>query len=261
MSQVNTGGLAELGTLDGNASPQTTAAPTQRVETAEEKANRLEQQFGLLQQQVQLQNQQQVPAQQYLMDPDVQQVLLRKQQGRPVNFADDKPEAEAPIDYAQLMADPVQFAAALEKQMDKKVAAQVKALSAPIVRQQQAIQQNFDQQVTEKIQRQIADCNERYPDFKSHTVAMLELDKRVRGSLSPEELYKLVRASSGRPAPADERRQTASERPSSAVTMPANRAESAGPLASSLRLTPQTAFAAALDAGVDAAGLKLKGSA
>lgn len=239
MSQANSQiELADLGTEEGQ-----TEAAAAAPETMEQKIERLEQQLGQTNQRVQAQP----TVNQLLSDPDVAALIAMKQHGRRVKVVDDIPaapveEKEEIIDWDVLTGD--QRAAKMLELVDKRARVLMRQEMQPLQQKNQQMEQFFTQQQMNEAVRTVEAAKKKYPDFEKFAPQISALHNEFQGRVGPEDLYLLARARNGKPAPAEEARTTASERPTHSAARPPVRAT---PKEANQPALGRAGFAAALD--------------
>lgn len=222
MSQAtNTIELSGLGTEEGQ--PQATDTQAAAVETTDDRIARLERELGQTNQRVQAQP----TVNQLLSDPDVAALIAMKQHGRRVKVIDDIPaspveEKEEPIDWATLP--PEQIAQKVIEQSEKMARKMVRQEMQPLQQKNQQMEQYFTQQQMNEAVRTVEAAKKKYPDFEKFATQISALHNQFEGRVGPEDLYLLARARNGKPAPAEEARTTASERPTHSAARPPVRA-------------------------------------
>lgn len=239
MSQApNTIELSDLGTEEGQP-----AGEPQAPETMEEKVARLEEQLGQTNQRVQAQP----TVNSILSDPDVAALIAAKQHGRKVKMVDDvpveaPPEKEEVIDWDVLTGD--QRAAKMLELVDKRARQLMRQEMQPLQQKNQQMEQYFTQQQMAEAVRTVEAAKKKYPDFEKFAPQISALHNEFQGRVGPEDLYLLARARNGKPAPAEEARTTASERPTHSAARPPVRAT---PKEANQPALGRAGFAAALD--------------
>lgn len=206
--------LSSLGQADGEATPE--AAPAPAGPTLEQRLAGVEQ---MARQQPQLN--------QMMSDPDFAALVAAKNRGEKVRVIsgqqlEEPAEPEKPIDWASL--DQNQTAVEMNRQIEKRAREIARAEVGPIAQRQKQIETEFTRQQDAQVAAEITRVQKKYPDFATYQNQMVALNNQVGGRLGPEELYILARQLSGKTPPAEERRQTESERPNTSAARPPERA-------------------------------------
>lgn len=194
------------------------------VETPDQRFERLERELGQTNQRVNSQP----TANALLNDPDIAMVLSLKQQGRQVSVgertnAQPPDEIDEPLpDFSQLTA--TEAAAKMSEIVDKRAKKMYRQMSAPLHQKQEQLENLFNQQQYNEAVRTVEATRRKYPDFDKFAPEITKLNQQFKGLATPEDLYLLVRARNGKPAPAVEAQTTASERPTHSAARPPERA-------------------------------------
>lgn len=204
--------------------------PQQPAETAAQKLARFEKQIGEQQQTIQTIQQQQPNFNQMLGDPDFQAFMAAKARGEKITFGQPQAtQAAEPevvdwnaISPEQLPAKIVEYTAREARRLAKEELAQG---LAPIQQQQKAQNELAARQHAQAAQAEWKKLHtETKGEIDTYKGDMLATYNRItKDGPTLQELYLLARARNGAPAPADERRGTASERPNTPPSRPAQR--------------------------------------
>jgi hypothetical protein len=198
---------------------------TQETEGSGEPEESIDEKLSKVQQTVQTglqQNQQLVGL---LADPDIQEVLRRKQQGQRFQITEPQTEPEPEPNFEEM--DQKQLAQYLGKQNVKLVQDTVQQVMQPLVQQLQGMQTAVQQTQQEKAVQVVQATAQKYVDFDKYRDRMVQLAE-VMTKATPEQLYVMAVTEAGkqpqlRSAVKQQSQRASSERPSHTTARPGQR--------------------------------------